>query len=222
MKNQQATLLVILMFAVILSGCTQTQDTSQLDNQIQALETENIKLQETLNEQKDSTIDFFKEYSIALINIHIATESINIAERNLILGNDYVYSEEYYYEFATNYFDTGQEQIEQGKSMLSRAKRKLQKIQTSAPNQFFKIEIENRIKYIDILLEIGTDLSLLLKYSKNGTYEVNYGTQEKSDEIMQNYNELIPQYNSGLIQLGKISTQIEIEWDQEWYPDYQQ
>ncbi len=179
----------------------------------------------TLNQfssSQEETLNFFKEYSIALNNIHIASGFLDIALLNLNAGNSYVETGEYYYEFAIDYYDTGKEQVLDAKELLNKAKTKLQNLQTNAPNSFFQEDVEKRIEQADSLISVSNDLYSLLDYQKQQLYEINYGSESKATEYYNKYNALIPEFNNKLKKLSEIQNQIDLNWDQDWYPTFQE
>lgn len=218
-----------LLTVLIISGCTQTQDTTEFENQIQSLQTENTSLQQEktqlqqettqLKEEKDSTVEFFKDYSISLVNIHLALNNLRLAQVNLNNANyDSDAPEGYIYSSIVALLDGGIGQVADTESLLSRAKRKLQDIENYEPNSFFKNEVQNRLQHIELITNYSNDLKLLLEHRKNELYEVNYGSEEKAQEFLNKYNDVTNQFNSSLEKLSEIEDIIEIEWDQDWYP----
>jgi exonuclease VII small subunit len=179
----------------------------------------------TLNQSSSSqenTLNFFKEYSVALNNIHVASGLFDIASLNLDAGNSYVETGEYYYEFAIDYYDTGKEQVLDAKELLNKAKTKLQNLQNNAPNSFFQEDVEKRIEQADSLISVSNDLYSLLDYQKQQLYEINYGSESKATEYYNKYNTLIPEFNNKLKKLSEIQNQIDLNWDQDWYPTFQE
>ncbi|MCX6710127.1 MAG: hypothetical protein NTV63_04230 [Candidatus Woesearchaeota archaeon] len=179
----------------------------------------------TLNQSSSSqenTLNFFKEYSIALNNIHVASGLDVEANLNLDAGNSYTETEEYYYEFAIPYYDTGKEQVLDAKELLNKAKSKLQNLQSNAPNSFFQSDVEDRIEQVDALISVSNDLYSLLDYQKQQLYEVNYGSESKATEYNNKYNALVPEFNNRLKKLSEIQNRIDLNWDQDWYPTFQE
>jgi exonuclease VII small subunit len=179
----------------------------------------------TLNQSsssQESTLNFFKEYSVALNNIHVASGLFDIANLNLDAGNSYIETGEYYYEFAIPYFDTGKEQVLDAKELLNKAKSKLQNLQTNAPNSFFESDIKDRIEQVDALISVSNDLYSLLDYQKQQLYEVNYGSESKATEYHNKYNALVTEFNDRLKKLSEIQNRIDLNWDQDWYPTFQE
>jgi len=179
----------------------------------------------TLNQSASSqekTLNFFKEYSIALNNIHVASGLFDIASLNLNAGNSYVETGEYYYEFAIDYYDTGKEQVLDAKELLNKANSKLQNLQTNAPNSFFESDVKDRIEQVDALISVSNYLYSLLDYQKQQLYEVNYGSKSKATEYYNKYNALVPEFNNKLKRLSEIQNRIDLNWDQDWYPTFQE
>jgi len=179
----------------------------------------------TLNQSlssQESTLNFFKEYSVVLNNIHVASGLFDIANLNLDAGNSYTKTGEYYYEFAIPYFDTGKEQVLDAKELLNKAKSKLQNPQTNAPNSFFESDVKDRIEQVDALISVSNDLYSLLDYQKQQLYEVNYGSESKATEYYNKYNALVPEFNNRLKKLSEIQNRIDLKWDQDWYPTFQE
>jgi hypothetical protein len=179
----------------------------------------------TLNQSSSSqenTLNFFKEYSVALNNIYVASGLFDIASLNLDAGYSYVQTEEYYYDFAIPYYDTGKEQVLDAKELLNKAKSKLQNLQTNAPNSFFESDVKDRIEQVDALISVSNDLYSLFDYQKQQLYEVNYGSESKATEYHNKYNALIPEYNEKLKKLSDVQNRIDLNWDQDWYPTFQE
>jgi vacuolar-type H+-ATPase subunit I/STV1 len=174
-----------------------------------------------LTAEKDSNLDFLKDYSTSLINIHRAMSYIDLASANLASGNEYVATGEYYYNFAIPFYDVGKEQVLDAKELLNKAKIRLKSVESKSPNDFYKKDVENRIKQVDALLSVSDSLYDLLDYQGKQLYEVNYGSESKATDFLNRYNNLIPKYNSQLEQLGKVHDSIDLEWDQDWYASFQ-
>jgi hypothetical protein len=129
---------------------------------------------------------------------------------------------EYYYEFAAPIADLGKEQATQSKDYLNRAKNKLENIKDKAPSEFYKEDVSNRIEQTNALIIYSNQLYLLLDYAKQQTYEINYGSKPKATEYWQKSNTIIPEFNANLKKLSDIQNKIDIAWDQDWYPAFQE
>lgn len=174
----------------------------------------------TNNKEAEDIISFFMEYNIAIMNIQMAREYLATSQANLDIGVDYILSEEYTYVDAENIFDEGKEQTLKANEYLTKSIKKLEKIKENTPNSFFKQDIENRIKQTNLLISISDDYYLLLDYLIKELYEVNYGSSLKAKEYNNKYNDLIPKIDSTLNELSAVQSDIDLEWDQDWFPSY--
>lgn len=219
--------IIAITLLILISGCTQLQDSSQLEtskNQIKILEEQNQLLDEKQNktqldfdEYKERNIQFITKYSIALINMHVAREDIGLAVLNLDLGRYYTETD-YFYEVARTYYETGIQQNTKARGFLLRAKKELQDIQNNTPNNFFRKDVQNRIRHSNALLEYQGHLAKMLEYTNEELYQTNFGSEDKAAENLKKYNQEIVPYNAVLEKITEIETGIELEWSQEWYP----
>ncbi len=172
----------------------------------------------------ESNLQFLKEYSIALNNIHMSIALLDLA----IVNKDNVISytdsngQGYIYETAKSIINLGKDQSMDAQDYLTKAKIRLEGIKDKAPNDFFKEDISNRLEQIDLLLVFATQTYSLLDYTSQQLYEINYGTETKATEYYNKYNDLIPRYNSNLKKLSDIQNKIDLQWDQDWYPTFQE
>ena len=236
--NKKVVLFVaVLLVVVFVSGCTtgqitnneetptqQERDISFLNQQKASLEQEVTTLQEkiaSLHKENEDNIEFFRKYSIALNNIHVAFQYLDLAKATFDIVNDYVLSGEYYYDGATPLYDGAIEYVLDAKELTIKAKTGLQKILNDAPNQFFREDVENRIEQATILIGVSDIFHQQINYIINELYEINYGSEAKADEYLDKANDLIPRYNSLLKDLSEVSNKIDLEWDQDWYDEFQ-
>lgn len=212
----------VIVTVLLVSGCVQdVQEEQKPDTTIQDLETRISDLQAsvgTCNQDKEDNIDFLKEYSIALNNFHVAFSYLELAVANRDYGNYYAQTEEYYYDTAMSYYDTCKEQTNDAREMLNKAERKLNSITGNAPDEFFAKELDNRIEQTVILTRFADSSYDLCDFAALQIYELAYGDEEKATEYFEKYNDEIYVHNDILRNLSTINNEIDIEWDQDWYP----
>ena len=141
---------------------------------------------------------------------------------NYETGEWYVETGEYYYEFATPFYASSKGSLLESKELLNKAKAKLQAIQYKSQYPFFEKEILNRIEQVDMFLIIIDNLYSIVDYSQLELYEINYGSKLKADEYYEKHTSLIPTYNLNMEKLSEISNEIDLEWEQDWYPTFQE
>lgn len=193
----------------------------QLNNEVQEKNGQIETLQNQINTLREDNINFLNEYSIVLNNIHIASSYYDLASLNLDRGTEYIETQEYYYEFATPFFDTAKGFILDAKELFNKADMKLQNIQKDAPNSFFEEDIKNRIEQVDKFLISSDNIFILIDYKAKELYEINYGSPTKAKEYYNKYNNQVIVANSDLRKLSDVSNKIDREWDQDWYPTFQ-
>ncbi len=108
-----------------------------------------------------------------------------------------------------------------GKELANKAKTKLQKILNNPPNLFFQKDVENRIEQTAVLINVLDVHYQMIDYAVKELYEVNYGSDAKADEYFDKYNDLIPRYNDLLQDFSDVNNRIDLEWDQDWYVEFQ-
>lgn len=178
----------------------------------------------TLNQSpplQGEVLNFFEEYSVSLNNIHVASSIARLASINLNQLNDYT-QEDYYYIFAEEFVNVGKTYATDAKKHLQKTKIKLEKIQDSAPNDFFKEDVLNRIEQTNLLIIYASQVYTLLDYAQQQLYEINYGSEIKANEYWKKYNDLIPEFNDNLKKLSDTQQRIDLYWDQDWYPIFQE
>ncbi len=170
-------------------------------------------------DNKEDNIEFFNDYIIGINDYNEASFQFDLARLNLKYGNDYTEEAEgYYYEFAVDYYDKGKEQINNAKEFLQHSKKQLNGIKDNAPNTFYDIEIENRLKQINLLLSLSNKVYSLLDYMDKQLYEINYGSETEATRYYNMYNDMIIEMNEELYTLSDVSQEIDLSWDQNWYP----
>ncbi|MFH1849246.1 MAG: hypothetical protein ABH879_03590 [archaeon] len=175
-----------------------------------------------LDTQLTKNFVFLREYSIATNNIHVASSYFELGSTNLNTGNFYVLTEGYYYEVAISFYEAGKRPVLDAKELLTKAIVKLENIEEDAPNSFFKEDVKNRIEQARLLLASCDNLYSLLDYEGQHLYEVNFGTAAKATEYFNRYNSVVTDYNSNLKTLSDIQNKIDLNWDQDWYPTFQE
>lgn len=223
-KKTPQNIIFFTIVVILLVGATYFITSIYLNSSYQTqISNINQTYQTQINFIQEQNLNFFKEYSVALNNIHIASSYSDLANVNLNKLNEYTAPNGtgYVYEFAVLFADLGKEQATKSKDYLTKAKTKLGKIKDSAPNEFFKEEISGRIEQVNLLIIYADQSYNLLDYAKQQLYEVNYGSQTKATEYWDKYNTLIPESNANLKKLSDIQNKIDIQWDQDWYPTFQ-
>lgn len=180
-----------------------------------------------INATQNQNLNFLNDYSIALIDIHVASGYADMANVNLDYLKDYTSPNGtgqgvYVYASAARIADGGKDQATKAKDYLTKARSKLQAIADSAPNAFFKEDIANRINQTDILTTYANQVYNLLEYYEQELYQVNYGSNTNAMEFLNKYNALVPQFNSNLKELSDLQNKIDLQWDQDWYPSFQE
>jgi hypothetical protein len=223
MKNKQQIALFIILAILLIAG-TYFVTSFYLDNQVNLQKEQCNSQVNSINSKNEQNINFFREYSIALNNIHVGTSYTDIARVNLHKLNDYVSSNDtrYIYIFAEDIANLGKEQATESKDYLIKAKNKLETIKNNAPNNFFKEDVSNRIEQTDALITYADQTYNLLDYSIKQLYEINYGSKSTATEYWNKYNALILELNSNLKKLSDIQNRIDLNWDQDWYPTFQE
>ena len=173
---------------------------------------------------QEQNLNFFKDYSVALNDIHRGSSYGDLASINLNRLNDYTTpkSTGYVYSYASNLADLGKGQAAKAKEYLAKSKSKLEAIKNSAPNNFFKEDVSNRIEQANYLIIYADQYYTLLDYTKQQLYEINYGSQAKAAEYLNKYNSLVLDVNVNLKKLSDIQNKIDVQWSQEWYPTFQE
>lgn len=164
------------------------------------------------------TTDFFKDYVVAINDYHVASSYFDLANANLDNGNWYSSQVDYYYETAIDYYDISKEQLTISKEFLIHAKQKINAVKNMAPNTFYQEEMDNRIEQIDILVDLDNQFYLLNDYMASELYEINYGSETEATRYYNLYNDLISEVNVNLKKLSDISQEIDLAWDNNWYP----
>jgi len=165
--------------------------------------------------------EFYKEYIIALNNNHVANAYLEMADANLDTGNWYIGTGEYYYEDAVDYFDISKEQSKDAENLLIVSISKFKSLKESTPNEFFDVEIDNRIEQSEILLELVKQYYNLADYVIIQLHEVNYGSESRATEYNNKYNNLIVDLNDNLKKLDVVNQRIDLKWEQDWYTSFQ-
>ena len=168
-------------------------------------------------ESEKENLDFFKDYVIAINDYHIADGYFNIANLNLDLGNWYVQTERYSYDYAVDYYDEAKEQLTQSKELLIHSRSKLERIRDITPNEFYDREIENRLEQNEILLSLSNQYFLLNDYMIKQMNELLLDNQTEATRYNNLYNDLVVESNENLYDLSDISQEIDLDWDQDWY-----
>lgn len=169
-------------------------------------------------DSKNSNVDFFNNYVIAVNDYHIANSYFDLGVTNLDTGIWYIETEDYYYESAVDYLSVAKEQLTETKAFLIHSEAKLKNIENTAPDQFYKKEIQNRIEQNEIMLSLTNKYYLLVDYMDKQLYEINYGSEIEATRYFNMYNDLIIEVNEDLYALSDISQEIDLAWDQDWYP----
>lgn len=169
-------------------------------------------------DSKNSNVDFFNNYVIAVNDYHIANSYFDLGVTNLDTGIWYIETEDYYYESAVDYLSVAKEQLTETKAFLIHSEAKLKNIENKAPDQFYKKEIQNRIEQNEIMLSLTNKYYLLVDYMDKQLYEINYGSEIEATRYFNMYNDLIIEVNEDLYALSDISQEIDLAWDQDWYP----
>ncbi len=212
-----ATFFLTNQFHISKFKIYQSEIQVQIDKESDEIQT----LQNQIKAIKEENSDFIKEYAITLNNIHVAMTYLGLADTNLGSGNSYTISGEYYYDLAIPFYDGGKDQVLKAKQWLDKANIKLKSIENKTPSSFYKEDVINRIGQVDSLLLVDYSLYSLLDYQGQQIYEVNYGSESKATEYFNKYNNLIPDYNSGLKQASVVSDKIDLQWDHDWYESFQ-
>lgn len=186
------------------------------------LNSEKETLQNQINTLKEDNIDFTKEYSIVLNNIHMAINYLTSSAGNLDYGNYYVQTGDYTYASAVIYHEIGGQQALNSKALLEQAEEKLKNIKDKSPNDFFERDVVNRLNQTKTLFDVANNLFWLNYYAEKELYEVNYGTiKSEATQWHNNYNDMIPYYNINTKKMNDIHNKIDLQWDRDWYPNYE-
>lgn len=195
---------------------TKNEEIDSNNDNIKQLESGLSQSQET----NTNTVDFFKEYSIALNNIHIAYLYINMGKVNIKNTNEYVQTGDYTYSSADRLYDSSGKHILKARELLLKSDKKLREIRDDAPNSFFKTDVENRLDQVDSMLRVADDYYSALDYRQKQLYEVNYGSKEKASEYYNESFSLLPKATIDLNDMNLVHNKIDVEWDQDWYPNF--
>jgi tetratricopeptide (TPR) repeat protein len=206
-------ILAIFLTYVISSQISVSKYNSELDLQKISCQSDKTKL-----------TDFLREYSVALNDIYIGNSYLELSMSNFQRAEEYVLNNEtpYVYEYAVSFFDTVKEQSTKSKDFLDKAKNKLESIRDKSQNELFSSDVENRIEQINLLTALSVQYYNLGDYKKQELYEVNLGSQSKATEYFNKANALIPEINSNLKQLSDVQNKIDLQWDKDWYPTFQE
>lgn len=214
--KQKIVALGAILMVILVAGCT--SQTQEIDN------SEEIEVLETtidfLEAENKANIEFFKDYSIALVNIHIAIDKLNLANINYNKFDEYIREDEYYYDIAEGYLIASKEQILEAKELSEKAKIKLDKIKDNAPDSFFQGEIENRIKHNDALMEMLDNFYKTVNYYSKAFYEHNNGSEEKTLEYFEKGDEYTVKVNANIKEFADIQDDIDLYWEQDWYVEF--
>jgi len=164
--------------------------------------------------------EFFTEYTIATNYIDSVIQTHKIAEINFNFLLEYVDSEDsYYYEDASTYLDNTISELNKAQEELIISKKRLENIKSFAPNDFYKEEIELRIKQINLLYSMGEKRLKMIDLSNKELYEINFGSEIKAEEYYLEANKVIEEFNKDLDTSIEINNEIDIHWGENFYPN---
>ncbi len=165
--------------------------------------------------------DFYHDYIVATTHIHVSTRDIGLALSNLDLALSASSQPDYVYNDVVPFYDSGKGQATDGKELLLKARTILSRLNGTEPDDFIKVDLENRLKQVELLISYSDNSFNLLSYKSNELYEINYGSESEATRYFNLYNNLIPSSNSNLQELSDIQTEIDVHWEQDWYPTFQ-
>ena len=153
---------------------------------------------------KSESAAFFEEYVDALNDIHAAGSYIEVANANLVSGEDFRRTVEYDYDSLNEKYGSGRDQALKAKNHLSEAKKTLNGILETAPNAFFEGEVEARLEQVQLYTDIAGKLDSLLENASQQLYEINFGSDQKAVELSGQYSVLVTELNTVLEELGEL------------------
>jgi len=216
---------VAVLLVIVTYSFADSQISASHEAEIATLKQVNLDTIATLNQThiteitalEETNNEFLTDYSIALNNIHIGTEDIDLGSANRGFGRFYANLGYYYAEDLLSYFVLGGDQILEGKERLTKAKAKLQQIEGDAPNEFFKEDVADRLEQVDVLLEYADNSYKLSDYYGDYIYAIQYGTTAEVDMHLDKFSDVIDDYNDNLDEIKEIQSKIDVHWDQDWY-----
>ena len=170
--------------------------------------------------QNQNRMEFFESYTIATNYIDSVIQTHKIVEINYGYYNVYTHQEEgYYYDSASTYLDSSLSMLEKTKEKLEKSDYRLKFVQELSPNEFYDKEINLRSEQVNILMEVSIKRIELITLSNEVLYEINFGSQEKADEMTKEINDLIEEMNKDIEGSIEIMKEIDVHWSEDWYPN---
>lgn len=159
------------------------------------------------------TLEFLKDYSIILTNIHVATEDLTLAKANI----DYARSSanKTYNQLIDAHY-IARSQINAAKQILSDTKDRIQILSSQTPDDFFLQDLSYREEQTQILANIANNLEDMISYSEREINELTYGSVEAAQGYLTSYQESQGYYDFNQESLIFLKKQIDEFWGQNW------
>lgn len=169
----------------------------------------------------ENSVSFLNDYIIAISDYNKADGRLELAMLNFEYASEYVLTEEYYYVSAEGLFDNVLKYLDEAEKSIVICERKLYDMENKSSSEFINKDISNRQKQAEVLKSVIILYKEMVKLYKDSLYEINYGSEVKSEEKLKEYNSKIPEFNNKLKELSDISNEIDLEWDKDWFLEFE-
>jgi hypothetical protein len=221
-------ILLIYFFVVMPTQSELFKTTQNLDEMNLQLQSTNnmlglsqqelVDLNILFEQTKEENVEFLKDYSVAVVNIHFADYLIDLAIKNSNTANDLFYDSDVYdYFYLKTFTDLSINQLNEAKVLLRTSKENLNKIKNNSPNSFFENEINKRLLQVneyDKTIVLAIDL---VNAKDKEYYAYIYEEYSDYEEKLSARNLLVSKYNEQIDKYNQANKEIELIWKQGWY-----
>jgi hypothetical protein len=223
-KSQKKYSVVSIVLAVLLvlsiAGSGFLYSNSQ--NKISTLATGVDLVKQDTGRQLKAQNEFFEDYSIALNDLWRADLLLTLGLANELVASDYTLRPDYDYYGAQNLYDSSKSQLKESEGVYKKAQNKLMQIKDEAPSEFFREDINMRLKYVNLRVEVAEKAYVWVNLWSEYLSELNLGSALKADDLYRKANGIaLSEFNDVLEQSTDASNAIDLHWDQDWYGEFQ-